>query len=127
MRTLAILTALALTSSLAYAQYTGPSATPNVQKAAAMTPATATTTVKQVLASGKDDQRVTVQGHIVRHVRGKHYIFSDGSGELNIELKDRVMPVGQTFNDKTKVMLSGKLDKDWNEPLELEVKQMRLM
>lgn len=125
MRTLALLTALALASTGAYAQYTGPSATPNAQKNTAT--ANAVTSVKQVLASGKDDQRVTVQGHIVRHVRGKHYVFSDGTGELNIELKDRVMPVGQTFNDKTKVMLSGKLDKDWNEPLELEVKQMRMM
>ncbi|MBP6117614.1 MAG: NirD/YgiW/YdeI family stress tolerance protein, partial [Neisseriaceae bacterium] len=110
-RTLAIIAALALTSTAALAQYTGPSNMSGDK----------VTSVKQVLNSGKDDQLVTVKGKIIRQVGGKHYVFSDGTGELNIELKDRVLPAGQTFNDKTTVVLSGELEKDWHEPIELEV------
>ncbi|MBP6345216.1 YgiW/YdeI family stress tolerance OB fold protein [Neisseriaceae bacterium CLB008] len=117
MRTLAILTALALTSTAAFAQYTGPSNLAGDQ----------VTTVKQILANGKDDQYVTVKGKIIRQVRKEHYVFSDGTGQLNIELDQKYLPVGQTFNDKTTVVLSGELEKDWHQPIELDVKHMRIM
>lgn len=109
-----IATGLLCLSGSAFAQYSGPSGT--------ATP----TTVQQLLENGKDDQYATVEGNIIRHIAGEHYIFADKTGQINVEIKNRDLPTGK-FDDKTKVSISGKLDKDFNESLELEVKQLKVL
>lgn len=50
--------ALAVLPAAVYAEYTGPSTL-------------TTTTVKELLTNGKDDQHVQLQGRIVKHVGGE--------------------------------------------------------
>lgn len=84
------------------------------------------TTVKQLLASGKDDQYARLQGKIVSHDQGKKYTFTDDSGSMSVEISAKRFPEGQTISAEQRVELSGKLDKGWKKT-EFEVKEIRLL
>ena len=94
-------------------RYTGPSSA-------------ALSTVKQLLANGKDDQYASLQGRIVSHDQGKNYTFADASGSMSVEISPKRFPQGQAVSAEQRVELSGKLDKGWNKT-EFEVKEMRLL
>ena len=79
-------------------------------------------TVAALQQQGRDDMRVTLEGHIIRHERGEHYVFSDGTGELSLDIDDKYFPAGRPIDATTKVRVSGKLDVDQGEPMELDVK-----
>ena len=83
-------------------------------------------TVKQLLADGKDDQYALLQGKIVSHDQGKNYTFADDSGRMSVEISSRRFPEGKTISAEQRVELSGKLDKGWNKT-EFEVKEIRLL
>ena len=94
-------------------RYTGPSAV-------------VLTTVKQLLASGKDDQYARLQGKIVSHEAGENYTFSDDSGSMPVEISSKRFPPGQSISAEQRVELSGKLDKEWR-TTEFDVKNIRLL
>lgn len=108
-----ITTAVLLLSSNVFAQYTGPS-----HQAPAMT--------VQQLKSAPDDTYATIVGNILSHTGGDHYVFSDKTGKINVDIDHHRLPQGK-FDANTKVSLSGKLDKEWNEPTEFDVKEMRII
>ena len=83
-------------------------------------------TVKKLVASGKDDQYALLQGKIISHEKGKNYTFADDSGRMSIEISSKRFPEGQTITAEQRVELSGKLDKGWNKT-EFEVKEIRLL
>lgn len=116
MRKALIATSLLLLSGGVFAEYTGPSAEFTAPLA----------TIQQLLKTGQDNQHATVQGTIVRHIRGNHYLFADKTGQMNVEIKKHRLPTVK-FDAKTQLSLTGKLDKDWNKPLELEVKQVKIL
>ena len=96
----------------------------------------ALTTVKQLLASGKDDQYARLQGKITSHDHGKKYTFADDSGSMSVEISPKRFPEGQTIGAEQRVELAGKLDKGWNKmeflnkgwsKMEFEVKEIRLL
>ena len=94
-------------------RYTGPSST-------------ALSTVKQLFASGKDDQYARLQGKITSHDHGKNYTFADDSGSMSVEISSKHFPEGKTISAEQRVELSGKLDKGWKKT-EFEVKEVRLL
>jgi len=99
-KTISLLAIAAVTGSvtLAQAQYTGPAAAP--------------ITVKELLAQGKDDQYATLRGNLVKRIGGEKYLFSDGSGEITVEIDDEDLPAQQPIDAKTEVELIGDFDKD---------------
>lgn len=104
---------LLLTAVPAAAQYTGPSSVP-------------VTTVKQLRASGKDEQKVVLRGHIVSHDGGDRYTFADDSGRIGIEIDAHRLPQGHSFDHKTRVELLGEYDKDFR-TAEVEVDEVRFL
>ncbi len=94
-------------------RYIGPSSAP-------------VTTVKQLLANGKDDQYARLQGKIVSHDQDKNYTFADDSGSMSVEISSKRFPEGQTISADQRVELAGKLDKGWRKT-EFEVKEIRLL
>ncbi|WP_077002499.1 YgiW/YdeI family stress tolerance OB fold protein [Variovorax sp. KK3] len=94
------------------ASYTGPTSIP-------------VTSVNDLLSKGQDDQYAVLRGRIVSHDGGKDYTFDDGSGRINVEIKQKHFPTQQTIDDKTEVELVGKLDKDFRKK-EFEVDQLRV-
>ncbi|MGS0893864.1 NirD/YgiW/YdeI family stress tolerance protein [Burkholderia stagnalis] len=84
-----------------HAQYTGPSAV-------------VTTTVKDLLANGKDDQHVQLQGRIVKHVGGEDYEFADATGTIRVEIDNKLWAAGQPVGDTNEVKLTGEFERKWS-------------
>jgi|HigsolmetaAR204D_1030405.scaffolds.fasta_scaffold00793_12 uncharacterized protein (TIGR00156 family) len=76
-------------------------------------------TVKEILAAPRDDEDVVLRGRIVRHLRGDHYLFSDETGEIEIEIDDDYPRDRITFNED--VEIHGEVDLDRNRKPEIEV------
>ncbi len=85
--------------------------------------ATRVSTVKEVLASRKDDEDVVLRGRIVRHVGGDDYIFTDGTGEIEVEIDDDDYPRDRIAMD-TEIEIRGEVDLDRNEQPTIEVDEL---
>lgn len=105
----------------AHAQYQGPGS-----KAAKSAAQGQMTTVDDVKKRGRDDQRVTLTGNVVKKVGWEKYVFRDASGEIRIEIDDDVMPA-EPFDDKTRVEIIGEVEKDFMRSVEIDVKAIRLL
>ena len=86
----------------------------------------AVTTVKELLANGRDDQNAILRGRIVSHDGDDHYTFDDGTGQIRVEIDHDDFPAGQKIDDKTQVELRGELDRDRNN-VEFDVDSVRVM
>jgi uncharacterized protein (TIGR00156 family) len=108
-------------TGLVHAQYQGPGSKP--AKSAARGPIT---TVDDVKKRGRDDQQVTLTGHVVKKVSREKYQFRDATGVIRIEIDDDVMP-NEPFDDQTKVEIFGEVEKDFLRSVEIDVKAVRLL
>jgi uncharacterized protein (TIGR00156 family) len=60
----------------------------------------------------RDDQHVTLRGHIVQQVGGDMYLFSDGHDKIRAEIDHDVWRnAGVKVNDKTLLEISGEIEK----------------
>ena len=84
------------------------------------------TTVKSLLASGHDDQLVVHEGYIVDQVRHEDYTFKDATGQILVEIDDRVF-AGQRVDPKTKVRIEGEYEKDLVEPNSIDVHRLTIV
>jgi uncharacterized protein (TIGR00156 family) len=111
-------------SSFAHAQYTGPTAAKgNPPSAATVAPST----VRALLANGKDDTNVSLQGRIVRHLGGEKYRFADSSGEISVEIDAKTWPANTPIDDKAQVRLQGEFDKGLVGEPEVDVERIELL
>ena len=85
----------------------------------------AVSSAQHVLSRGRNDQWVTLEGHIVRQIRHEHYVFRDRSGEMVVEIDDDLMR-GHRIDDRTRVRLSGEIDAKFGRPNEIEVKRLEI-
>lgn len=99
---------LLLVATAAQAEYAGPGAAPSAA------------TVKAVLAKPVDDQRVSLTGRVLKQLSSDKYLFSDGSGEIRIEMDSDDLPA-QKFDDTTLIEIVGKVEKDYLESPEIDV------
>ncbi len=106
----------------AHAQYQGPGS----RAAKGATRGGAINTVADVKKHGRDDQRVTLTGNVVKKVGWEKYLFRDASGDIRIEIDNDVMPA-EPFDDKTKVEITGEVEKDFLHSVEIDVKAIRLL
>lgn len=96
-----------------HAQYSGPSAKPQAS-------------VAGILKNPVDDQDVRLQGYLLRKEGHEKYIFSDGTGEIVAEIKDKHF-ASQRVDEKTKVEIVGEVDTGLRRPPEIEVDSLRLV
>lgn len=92
----------------AQAQYVGPS----TQKAPM--------TVADVLKSPVDDQNVVLRGHLIKKVGNEKYLFSDGTGEIRVDIEAEDFPV-QKIDDKTLIVIRGEIENDFLKSPEIDV------
>lgn len=117
----------AAVAGVAHAQgYTGPSTGKPAAQGYSGPSTVAVTTVKELLANGRDDQNAILRGRIVSHDGDDHYTFDDGTGQIRVEIDNDDFPAGQKIDDKTRVELRGELDRDRNN-VELDVDSVRVM
>ncbi len=72
-----------------------------------------TAPIHQVASARKlaDDAPVTLEGNIKRHIRGDRYEFVDTTGSIDVKIEQKHWN-GQVVNPKTRVRLTGEVDKD---------------
>jgi uncharacterized protein (TIGR00156 family) len=88
---------MVLLTGPAQAQFSGPS-----QKI--------TTTVQQANTT-RLGREISLEGFIVKHLRGEYYLFRDATGEIRVEI-ERPIWRGRKVNPKTKVRIQGDVDRD---------------
>ncbi len=77
------------------------------------------TLFKQAL-SAKDNSMITLVGNITQQIDGDEYVFTDGTDQIKLEIKNRVWN-GLNVGPQDKIRVYGKLDNDAFEKAELEV------
>ena len=94
----ALIFAVALAASPAVAQFTGPAAQG------------AETTVEAALGA-RPGSYVAVTGRVVAHLREDYYLFRDATGEIRVEIEDRVW-AGRPVGPETDVRLRAEVDRN---------------
>ena len=114
----ALMFTLGVTGALANNQAVGYT---NPQMGGYTGPGPVLTTVEQARGM-RDDAHVVLRGRIVQHLGGKHYLFRDDTGTINVEIENKRWQ-GQTVGPDDVVEIYGEVDKDWNE-LEIDVDRL---
>lgn len=123
----ALLAACALTlASTASAQYSGPSAGKAKSGYAGPTTSASQLDVASILAKPKDDQKVILQGKLLRKTGKEKYIFSDGTGEIVAEIDDDDFP-REHVDENTNIEIAGEVDTGLTRPPEIEVDVVRVI
>lgn len=116
MKSLSLFFVFVFICSYAYGQYTGPG---SVAKLEVMS-------VKQVIEQAaeldKTDKLVKLQGYITEQVNEDTYWFEDSSGRVWVEIDEDDLP-DKPFDDKTKLTITGEVDHDLLEEVEVEVER----
>ena len=71
-----------------------------------------------------DDAYVTLSGYLTKRLSDDEYDFTDGTNNLIVEIDDKVW-MGQTVSPKDKILITGKVDKEFTH-LKLDVKSLQL-
>lgn len=101
---------LAIVGTSAFAQYVGPNGS--------------ATSVKQLQESAYDHAPVVLKGHITgRLAYDDLYQFNDGTGAVMIKIDH--WPLGLVIDEKTKVEITGKYDREFAGFNKVKVIQMR--
>lgn len=104
----------ALPAAAAYAQYSGTSGLTN-------------TTVKALLANGRDDQHVMVQGRITKHMGGEDYEFTDATGSIAVEIDNKLWAGLPAVNDKNEVRVTGEFERKWSGRVKIDADRIEVL
>ena len=121
---LLLMALISVASTSALAQYTGPGAKSGSVAIVKTTKAVPITDVRTLMASGKDDAEVSLQGRIVRRVGGDDYRFADATGEIDIEIDSEHWPANTPIDDKAVVKITGEFDKGLVSKPKVEVEHL---
>ena len=102
------LVALMSVSSFAMAAYTGPQEQNKVSVAQ--------------LKDVADDNWVTLEGKLVKHLGGENYMFRDATGEVEVEVDQDVWR-GTEVGPDDLIRIRGEVDHSWNKT-EVEVESL---
>lgn len=80
-------------------------------------------TTSQQIDTLQDEQRVLLEGFIVKQTGKEEYLFKDATGELTIEIKHRAW-AGQEVSNQDKVKLMGNVEKSWGKT-EIEIHRIQ--
>jgi uncharacterized protein (TIGR00156 family) len=86
----------------------------------------ASNNVKAVLDNPVDDQYVVLRGNISSQVGSEKYLFSDGSGQIRVEIDDDVFP-RHRIGPETTVELYGEVEKDFMQSVEIDVDRLLIV
>jgi len=103
-------------AALAQAQYSGPS---TARTDAAPRYASVADVIKQPV----DDARLVLQGKLIRKVGKEKYLFSDGTGEIRVEIEEEDFPT-VNVDANTRVMIEGEVEKEFLQSPEIDVKRI---
>jgi uncharacterized protein (TIGR00156 family) len=111
-RILVMLFLSAFLATSASAQFVGPSSSRHL------------TTVEQA-QTARRGQDITLEGFVVKHLRGNYYMFRDATGEIRAEI-NRHLWRNRKVTSKTLVRLIGEVDRDVRE-LYIDVDRLEIL
>ena len=100
-------------SNILFAQCFGPSAN------------AVNTTIKK-LNKIKDDQKIILKGHILTKVGHEKYIFTDGTGEIRVEIDNEIFPQ-VPITEESKLEIYGEIEKDFLQSPEIDVNYLKVI
>lgn len=106
-----LIAAILTIGGAAQAQYAGPGTI--------RPPASLTDLLKQPI----DGQPVKLRGRLLQQLNQDKYLFSDGKSQIRVEIESEVFPK-QQIDDKTEIEIVGKVEKDFMETPEIDVKRV---
>jgi len=86
---------------------------------------TSLTTVKAV-SSMSDDDKVTLEGFIVKQIKSEHYLFTDSTGEIEIEIESKDFH-GIVVTPQAKIRIMGEVDKELFSATKIEVDSVQVI
>lgn len=95
-------------------EYVGPSAHP------------APATVAALLRAPVDDQTVVFTGRLVQRLSDDHFLFSDGSAEIRVEVADDLLP-GVRLSETSRVRIHGEVETRLLRDPEIEVERIEVV
>jgi len=104
---------LALTWSTAIsADYTGPGSGPEPRS------------VAEILEAPRDHKHVSIEGTLTRKIGDEKYMFSDGTGEIKVEIDDDDLPA-KSVDERTKLVITGEVEPRFLRAPKIEVDTVR--
>jgi uncharacterized protein (TIGR00156 family) len=100
-------------STVALAQYRGPSAIRSV-------------TTAEAAGRAADNTPVVLEGTLARHIGNDVYEFRDASGTVRVQIDAKDFPLGTPIEATTRIRLTGEVEKDWG-TVEVDVEQMEVL
>lgn len=73
-----------------------------------------------------DDAHVTVRGEIVEVLRREHYVLSDASGRVEVEIDDDLLRP-EDARVGMRVEITGEVERDRDEPVEIEADRVTVL
>ncbi|MDE1463646.1 NirD/YgiW/YdeI family stress tolerance protein [Spartinivicinus poritis] len=83
-------------------------------------------TVAGVKSHPVSDQKVIMQGYIVKQLSHETYLFKDQTGQVQVEIDIEEWPQEQPVVDKA-VEIVGEVEVESNGPIGVDVEQVRLL
>src|SRR5262245_19192878 len=77
------------------------------------------------LVRATDDQRVKLRGTIVKQERGNQYVFTDGTGNVLVEISDTLLK-GNKLSAGTEIEIEGTVDTRARDP-KIEARSVTLL
>lgn len=118
---LAVFSAALCASAFTYAQYTGETTYQSTAKAAASAPKN----IAEILKAPVDDQMVTLTGKITKKIGDEKYMFTDGSGEIQLDIDDDDIATVKVDNN-TKITIVGEVEIEDAQLVEIDVESIKL-
>lgn len=81
--------------------------------------------VEYVLTEAADDEAVTLRGQLTESLGDERYTFEDDSGTIQVRIDDDVFTADE-FHEGIEVELTGEVDKDSGETVEVEVEVINI-
>ena len=86
----------------------------------------ASNNIRAVLDNPVDDQYVVLRGNLTSQVGGEKYMFSDGSGQIRVEVDNDEFP-RHRIGPETVVELYGEVEKDFMQSPEIDVDRVLIV
>lgn len=83
--------------------------------------------VSLILAQRGDDAWVALRGQIVQKVGHEKYLFTDGTGQVTLDIDDKYFPYDKPITPQTTIEIKGEVDREFVGRLEIDVKQITIV
>lgn len=97
-----------LLSNQLFAQYIGPGSVSTYKS------------IKDVISNPVEDAHVVLEGYLTKQLNAEKYLFSDGISEIRVEIDRDKFPM-TTINEKTKIKITGEVEKEFLQSPEIDV------